>query len=103
MSGQHLALVALGLCLSGRMLLYYKQDLVITGNPGTWQGRLFLCFKLGVGSSSLTRDFHIFKDNSMEIQDIKSAFEFEKEKHVEFSSVVWKKILRVTFLYEVHC
>lgn len=39
----------------------------------------------------------------MEIQDIKSAFEFEKEKHVEFSSVVWKKILRVTFLYEVHC
>lgn len=39
----------------------------------------------------------------MEIQDMKSAFEFEKEKHIKFSSVLWKKVLRVTFLYKVHC
>lgn len=36
----------------------------------------------------------------MEVQDVESAFEFEKEKHVKFSSVLWKKVLRVTFLYK---
>lgn len=31
----------------------------------------------------------------MQIQVLKSAVEFKKEKHVKCSSVLWKKVLRV--------